>query len=335
MGIKNLFKIISKKAPSSITSKNISDYIGKYLILDANMVIYQYVIAIRSRGSDLKNSDGKITSHVLGVISKSLLLLKNGIVPVFVFDGKAPKIKANVLKKRKESTKKNVEKMNNCDNEKDKLKYFKRSFVLTKEQVAEAKEILGHMGIPIIEPPSEADPMCAELVKKKLAYAVISEDMDLLTFGAPRLVRKIRSGSKKSIIEINLSVVLKEMGLNMSQFIDMCILLGCDYSPTIGKVGMIRAYEVIKEHKNIDTFLEKDPKVKSGYYKVPDNFAYKEARDFFVNPPLKKINKLKMGKPKYKKIKEVMTNKHHFKEAKINEYCNKIKKFHNKYSNMI
>lgn len=333
MGIKNLFKLISKNAPNSISNKNISSYTGKFLILDANMVIYQYVIAIRNSGSDLLNTNGKMTSHILGVMSKSLLLMKNGIMPVFVFDGKAPRMKSDVLKKRKESTKKSVEKMKNCTDEKEKLKFFKRSYVLTKEQIREAKEILTLAGIPVIEPPSEADPMCAELVKKGLAYGVISEDMDLLTFGSLKLIRKIKSGNKKTIVEISLDEVLKGLKLKMKEFVDMCILLGCDYCPTISKVGMVRAYEIIKEFKSIDNFIEKSPKVKNGYYKIPEDYNYVEARNFFLNPPVKKVSKLKLNKPKFLKIKEIMTNKYNFKPSKVNDYCNKLSKYYTSINN--
>ena len=129
MGIKNLFKIIKDNAPKSITYKNINDYSGNYIVLDAHMVIYQYVIAIRGSGSDLENSKGMLTSHILGVISKSLMLLKNNIIPIFVFDGKAPKFKSETLKKRKTVKMKNQEKYETCKKE-DKVKYFKRSYVL-------------------------------------------------------------------------------------------------------------------------------------------------------------------------------------------------------------
>ena len=117
----------------------------------------------------------------------------------------------------------------------------------------------------------------------------------------------------------------------MDQLIDCCILLGCDYAQTINKVGMVRAYEIITKYKSIDNFIKNDPKVKSGYYKIPDNYTYKEARDFFKNPPIKKVTKLKLEKPKYDKIKEIMSKKHNFKTTKINEYCKKLKKFHEKY----
>ena len=106
MGVKNLYKLISEYAPNSINKKNIKDYNGKYIVLDASMIIYQYVIAIRGSGSDLKNTEGKLTSHILGVLSKTFLLLGNDIIPIFVFDGTPPELKRDTLKSRKELKKK-------------------------------------------------------------------------------------------------------------------------------------------------------------------------------------------------------------------------------------
>ena len=100
-------------------------------------------------GNDLKDKDGNMTSHILGGISKSLMLLKNNIIPVFVFDGKAPKFKSNTIKKRKECKKKNQEKLETCKDE-EKVKYFKRSFVLKNKQIKECKQILKLFGIPVI-----------------------------------------------------------------------------------------------------------------------------------------------------------------------------------------
>jgi len=106
MGVKNLFKLITQHAPNSISTKSIKNYSGKYVVLDASMIIYQYVIAIRSSGSDLKNTNGQMTSHILGVLSKTFMLLKNNIIPIFVFDGKPPNIKLKTIKNRKEKKKK-------------------------------------------------------------------------------------------------------------------------------------------------------------------------------------------------------------------------------------
>lgn len=40
------------------------------------------------------------------------------------------------------------------------------------------------------------------------------------------------------------------------QFVDLCILLGCDYCSTIRGIGPKKAYELIKEHKTIEKVLK-------------------------------------------------------------------------------
>jgi len=330
MGVKNLFKLITQHAPNSISTKSIKNYSGKYVVLDASMIIYQYVIAIRSSGSDLKNTNGQMTSHILGVLSKTFMLLKNNIIPIFVFDGKPPNIKLKTIKNRKEKKKKNLEKMEQTDDNDERIKYFKRSFTMTHKHTREVKEILNLFGIPVIEAPSEADPLCAHIVYKKLAYGVISEDMDMLVFGCPKLIRKL--SSKKKSIEIHLSIVLRDMGLTLDELIDLSILLGCDYSNTIPKIGLKRAYEIIKKYKSIDKFIEQDDKIKNGFYKIPKDFNYIQAREFFKNPPIKNItkNNVKLKKPKYNKIKEIMVQVYNFKLNKVNQYLNLIRKSYNR-----
>ena len=64
----------------------------------------------------------------------------------------------------------------------------------------------------------------------------------------------------------------------MDQFIDMCILLGCDYCDSIKGIGPKKALELIKEHKNIETILENIDQEK---YKVPENWTFAEARELF------------------------------------------------------
>ncbi len=40
------------------------------------------------------------------------------------------------------------------------------------------------------------------------------------------------------------------------QFIDLCILMGCDYCPSIKGIGMKKSIELIKKYKNIETILQ-------------------------------------------------------------------------------
>ena len=330
MGIKNLFKIISENASDAITEKKLKDYKGKTVVLDASMIIYQFVIAIRNTGNDLENSEGKMTTHIIGVINKALMLLKNDITPIFVFDGKPPELKSNILKDRKNKKNKCINKLkeDNYNNDSDRIKDFKKSFTLSKKHIDEVKHILNLFGIPTIENISEADPLCSYLAKKKEIYGVSSEDMDILTFGSPILIRGL-SGNK-NIKEINLEVVLNKLRLNQNEFIDLCILLGCDYCPTIPKVGMKRALDIIQKYKSIDIFLEKEGKK----YNIPEDFNYIEARNIFINPSIKKTsNKFKLNKPKYNDIKEIMVDIYDFNLDKVNNYLNKIKSAYLKSQN--
>jgi flap endonuclease-1 len=332
MGIKNLFKVISENAPNSIIEKSLKELKGKVVVLDASMIIYQFVIAIRNTGTDLENTEGIMTTHILGVINKALMLLKMDIIPIFVFDGRAPKLKSEILKSRRDIKNKCIQKLkdDNYENDDDRIKDFKKSYTISREQTEEVKQILKLFGIPVIESPTEADPLCAEIAKHGGAYGVGSEDMDMLTFGCPVLLRGLSATRKMK--EITLSRILTDLKINQNEFIDLCILLGCDYSTTIPKVGPKRALEMILKHRSIETFLEKE----STKYQVPENFNYKEARDMFKNPLLNKLDKrqLKLKKPNYNAIKEIMVDIYDFDLNKVNDYINKIKIHYIRISNM-
>lgn len=64
------------------------------------MSLYQFLIAVRSEGSQLMNADGETTSHLMGTFYRTIRLVENGIKPVYVFDGKPPDLKSGELEKR-------------------------------------------------------------------------------------------------------------------------------------------------------------------------------------------------------------------------------------------
>jgi len=67
--------------------------------------------------------------------------------------------------------------------------------------------------------------------------------------------------------------------MNMDEFIDLCIMCGCDYTKSIGGIGPIRAFKMVKDHGNIENILKeierdsKDPSKKSKYI-IPSEFKY-------------------------------------------------------------
>lgn len=349
MGILGLHKFLDKNTKAGITDLACYKLKDKVIAVDASIFIYQFASAIKSSVDDLKTSDGRITTHIHGILTKTLGMIKKKLKPIFIFDGKASHLKQNVLDNRKtvkttanKEIKKVLEKLKKVQDmleplpdteeaietqlenikeakilEETLIKLKKRTVSVTFKQMEECKEILQLLGIPMIQSAEEADSQCAWLVKKGIADYVASEDMDILTFGANKLIRKL--SAKDNVVEYDLKILLKELGLSQEQFIDLCILLGCDYTPTINKVGPKRAYELIKEYKSIDNMiLDADF---SSKYILPDNFNYKEAREYFINPPVNEIKKeeLVWSIPKYDELKELLKTKYEYSDQNINK----------------
>ncbi|GFU33167.1 flap endonuclease 1 [Nephila pilipes] len=286
MGIQGLAKLIADNAPSSVKENEIKNYFGRKIAVDASMSIYQFLIAVRQEANMLTNADGETTSHLVGLFYRTIRMIDNGIKPVYVFDGKPPQMKSSELEKRQErraEAQKNLEKAEEEGVTEDVNKFSRRLVKVTKQHNDDCKELLKLMGVPYVEAPCEAEAQCAALVKGGKVYATATEDMDGLTFGSTVLLRHMTfsEARKMPIKEFHLNKVLEELGLNQDEFIDLCILLGCDYCESIKGIGPKKAFEYIKSHKCIEDIIEKIDKQK---YKIPEDWLYKEARELFKQP---------------------------------------------------
>ena len=110
------------------------------------------------------------------------------------------------------------------------------------------------MGIPVIQAPGEAEAQCSYMCKNGKVDAVCTEDTDCLVFGATTMVRDLNH-KKEPLTEINRERVMADLGLTEDEFIDMCILCGCDYASKIEGVGPVKAYKFIKEFSSIENIL--------------------------------------------------------------------------------
>jgi len=137
------------------------------------------------------------------------------------------------------------------------------------------------MGVAVVDAPSEAEASCAELVKQGKAHASATEDLDCLTFGTPVLIRNFFFGDsqKRPILEVNLKTALEQLNCNMKEFIDFCILSGCDYCDTIRGVGVETAFKLIKQHGTIEKVVSE--LMDQDKFKVPEGFRYAAAREIF------------------------------------------------------
>ena len=269
MGILGLSKLIADVAPAAIKENEIKNYFGRKVAIDASMSLYQFLIAVRQEGGAvLTSEDGNTTSHLMGMFYRTIRMVDNGIKPVYVFDGKPPTMKAGELEKRKEKrdeAQAALEKAKEEGNVEEIDKQNRRLVKVTTDHVNDVKILLKHMGIPYVEAPCEAEAQCAELVKGGKVYAAGTEDMDALTFGTTVLLRHLTfsEARKMPIKEFHLSNVLEgyvkkcpktkinlkycfsRFEFSQEQFVDLCILLGCDYVDKIKGVGPKKAIELV------------------------------------------------------------------------------------------
>lgn len=176
-----------------------------------------------------------------------------------------------------------VDKAIEAGNAEDVDKFSRRTIKVSKEHNEQCRKLLALMGIPFVEAPCEAEAQCAALAKDGLVFASASEDMDTITFGTPILLRQLTASEAKKlpVVEFNMKKILEELDFTMDQFIDLCILLGCDYCESIRGIGPKKAVELMKKHGNIETILENIDQKK---YIPPVDWTYKEARNLFVSP---------------------------------------------------
>lgn len=313
MGIKNLLKFLNSY-PDLVIEKEINEFKGKKIAIDISILLYQVVISVRNSGADLTNKKGEITSHILGLFNKTIKLLDKGIIPVYVFDGKPPDIKRKVLDMRKNIRKKAAEKMALAETEEDKIKYFKRSVVITKHQLDECRQMLDLMGVPYIDAPEEADSQCAWLAKEGMVDAVLTEDMDILTFGSPYIIRNLTSFKKKPL-EISLEKIKQKFKWTQDNFIDFCILLGCDYCDHITDHNCFELFELFQKNKSIELVLSK----------LGKNINFKETKCYFKMPELNtKIKSIELKSAEFQDLANLLVNKHDLIKYKVMKKLNQL-----------
>ncbi|KAL4940106.1 flap endonuclease 1 [Aspergillus oleicola] len=295
MGIKHLYQVIAENAPDAIKAGDIKNHFGRKVAIDASMSIYSFLIAVRSEGQQLMSDTGETTSHLMGMFYRTLRMVDNGIKPLYVFDGAPPKLKSGELAKRsarKHEATEAHEEAKETGTAEDVEKFSRRTVRVTREHNAECKKLLKLMGIPYIDAPTEAEAQCAVLARAGKVYAAASEDMDTLCFESPILLRHLTFSEqrKEPIQEIHLKNALEGLDMDRNQFIDLCILLGCDYLEPIPKVGPNTALKLIREHGTLEKvveFIEADAKQK---YVMPESWQYQDARELFLKPDVRDAN---------------------------------------------
>lgn len=298
MGIKGLTKLLKEKAPECLREQKIESYFGRKIAIDASMVLYQFLIAVRGSGSGaaLTDASGEVTSHLIGLFYRTVRMISHGIKPVYVFDGKPPDFKSGELEKRRENREKAAEEHKAAAEAGDEARMAqmeKRLVKVGSVHCKDAQTLLDCLGVPWVQAAGEAEAQCAAMAEAGLVYAVATEDMDALTFRSPRLVRHMTysEARKIAIQEYDYARMLEALKMTAAQFTDLCILCGCDYVPSIRGIGPKKAFDAIRKFETIEAVLEN---LDSSKYSVPDGFNFVRARELFKEPDVVATDSLEL-----------------------------------------
>jgi flap endonuclease-1 len=304
---------------------------GKKIAIDAYNWIYQFLSIIRDRstGEPLKDSKGRITSHLSGLFYRTAKLMEAGIKPVYVFDGKPPDFKFVIAerKKIKEKAVKRLKKALRRGDKEEIRKSAQQTSRLTDEMVENSKELLKYMGLPYIQAPSEGEAQCAYICKQKKVFATASQDFDSLLFGSPKLIRNLSITGKRKLpgknvyIDVNpeiidLEKILKELKINKNQLIIMGILIGTDYNPGIKGIGPKKALNLIRKEKTLKNILKK--------IEWNSNISAEKIFKFYQKPPVKNF-KIEFKNLQEEKIKKFLIHEYEFSPERIEKVIKNLK----------
>lgn len=268
MGIKNFNRFIKLNCPEAIQYIKKKDLYNKRIGIDGNFWLYQIMASMKSNDIRIYNNNNMDITHLYGLYNRILSILKLGIKPLFVFDGKPPELKYNTINKRvKEKciSKKRIEE-NNYINEKEKKKLIQNSFFINKKEIEDCKMLLEKMNIPYIQSLEEADSQLAYLCKKNYIDYIISNDTDILIFGSKNILPFFKSSNKEYKI-INKEVIKKKFDLEEDDIIKLGILLGNDYCILDKNIFLEKCIKNLKKEIE-NTNFEKFENV-FNYYKFP------------------------------------------------------------------
>jgi flap endonuclease-1 len=251
MGIKNLNKYLyencSKQAISKIHLRKLS---GKTIVIDTSIYLYHFL------------GENALMENMYLLIS---ILKLYEITPIFIFDGKPPPEKHELLRKRYTDKKEAhnryqllQESLGNMTSEERKealleMSTLKRQCIrIYDEDIIKIKELMDAYNVTYYVSPNEADDLCVYLVKKEHAWGCMSDDMDMFLYGCPYVLRNL-SLMNHTITLYNTQQILVELELSEKEFCEIMTISGTDYNihSTTTLYETLKWFQEYKKYKSI------------------------------------------------------------------------------------
>jgi flap endonuclease-1 len=299
MGIKHINEILNEKCPEVFKKIPVNTFSGKNIAIDSNLFLNSiictsykhFVFRMIDPLEDIDVND--VLKHCVNqVIQFITKLMGYKINLIWVWDGSCENDKLVCREKRIKAKKDQNEKI-----EKKKEELMNTNILLrTPTQIKEYKnllanrnimnrEILGYLrniiellGFSSIQAPSEGEKMCSNLCSENLVSAVWSKDTDNYILGSSTLILGFSGIDEENNLlldVVDVDLIFKILEVSKEWFLDLCILLGCDFNTNIPKIGQKKSWELLEKNGSIENILENNPKLDSSF------LNYEKCREIF------------------------------------------------------
>ncbi len=299
----------------------IKDLSGRWVAIDAFNTLYQFLSIIRQKdGTPLMDSQGRVTSHLSGLLYRTTHLIEAGVKVAFIFDGEPPSFKAETLAQRSETREKAATAWEEAKAVgQDGFKYAQAASRINSEILEDGRRLILAMGLPVIQAPSEGEAQAASMCVRGDVELVGSQDYDSLLFGAPQVVRNLAITGKRKLPKkniyvdvepeiINLEEGLVRLGISRKQLVEIGIMCGTDYNSGLTRVGPKTALKLIREKGDLESILaEQKEKIEN----------YAQIREFFLHPDVTDNYEIKMKKPRVDEIVSFLVEERDFDQERV------------------
>ena len=305
---------------------NLDELAGKTFAVDAFNALYQFLAIIRGpTGAPLMDRQGRVTSHLSGLLYRTTNLAERGIRLVYVFDGVPPTLKEVEIKRRRAMKKEAVIKYEAAiikGEVAEARKLAQATASLKDVMIEDAHRLLEYLGVPSVQAPSEGEAQAAYMTSRGDVWAAVSQDYDSLLFGAKKLVRNLAITGKRKLpmreayVQVDPEIVLLEktlstLKLTREQLIDLGILIGTDFNPDGFKgIGPKTALRLLRESSSIEGVTGKIPD-----FSPPTHLE--RIREIFLNPKITSHYTLQWKEPRTEELVRFLCGERDFSEERV------------------
>lgn len=280
MGIKRFNEVGKKHAPDAYCTIPITWLSGKRIAIDGNNWAYRNMSSARKKVINktnvaIKEPDQLEIRREWFLIALNFITgwLSNNITPVFVFDGQHPPEKDHTKAQRKDSrvaAKAKIDAMYEqlkgdvldqpANIVSDLRKELRNYTFIPYEDFELLKIVLKGIGIPCLQARGDGEHLCSALCIEGKVAGVFSADIDNLVFGCPLLITGFSDacsydehGFKVDHLDcVRLDLLLSGLKLSHDEFVDLCIMSGCDFNTNMPRCAVGTSYKLIQQYKSID-----------------------------------------------------------------------------------